>query len=64
MKKYSLVGVNGNAFSIMSYTGRALKQEGLGHLVDEMQEKAMSGNYDNLIMVCDEYIRKANDMEE
>lgn len=61
MAKYSLVGVDGNAFSIIGYTGNALKKEGLRHLVDEMRERAMSGDYYNLIAVCDEYINKANE---
>lgn len=59
--KYDLVGVDGNAFSVMGYTARALKLEGLRDLVPEMQEKAMSGNYNNLLCVCLEYIDKANE---
>lgn len=58
--KYSLVGVDGNAFSIMGYTGQALKREGMRDLVGEMQKKAMSGDYDNLLRVCMEYLDKAN----
>lgn len=61
MAKYSLVGVNGNAFALMGYTGRALKNEGLRNKVGEMQERAMSGDYWNLIAVCDEYIDMANE---
>ena len=61
MVKYNLVGVDGNAFSIMGYTARALRREGLGNLVDEMQKKAMSGDYYNLIAVCDEYVEMANE---
>ena len=64
MAKYNLVGVDGNAFSIMGYTSRALKNEGLRDLVSEMQEKAMSGDYYNLIAVCDEYIDLANEKAE
>lgn len=60
MAKYCLAGVDGNAFSIMGYTARALKNEGLYTLVDEMQKKAMSGDYYHLIATCDEYIDKAN----
>ena len=59
--KYDLVGVDGNAFSIMGYTSNALKREGLGDLVDEMQERATSGDYDNLLCVCMEYIDMANE---
>ena len=59
-EKYSLVGVDGNAYAIMGYTSKALKREGLGDLVDEMHQKATSGDYNNLICVCMEYIDKAN----
>ena len=44
----------------MGYTARALKNEGLKNLVDEMRSRAMSGDYYNLIRVCDEYIGIAN----
>ena len=60
-EKYSLVGVDGNAYCIMGYTSKALKREGLGHLVDEMRERATSGDYYNLIDVCNEYVEKANE---
>lgn len=59
--KYNLVGVDGNAFSIMGYTARALKAEGLRDLVSEMQEKATSGDYYNLIAVCSDYVDMANE---
>lgn len=59
--KYDLVGVDGNAFSVMGYTSKALKREGLSNLVDEMYERATSGDYDNLLRVCMEYIDKANE---
>lgn len=58
--KYSLVGVDGNAFSVMGYTAQALRREGLGDLVDEMLSRATSGDYNNLLAVCLEYIEAAN----
>lgn len=58
---YSLVGVDGNAFAIMGYTSKALKREGLRDKVDEMRERATSGNYYQLIAVCEEYINMANE---
>lgn len=64
MNKYDLVGVDGNAYSIMGYTMKALKREGLRDLVDEMLEKAKSGDYNNLICVCMDYIDKANEAAE
>lgn len=62
--KYDLVGVNGNAYAVMGYTAHALKREGLRDKVDEMHEKAMSGDYDNLLRVCMEYIDIANEAAE
>lgn len=59
--KYSLVGVDGNAFSVMGYTARALKREGLGSLVDEMHREATRSDYNNLLVVCLGYIEKANE---
>lgn len=58
---YSLIGVDGNAFSIMGYTSRALKRTGHRDLIDKMREEAMSGDYSNLICVCDSYIDIANE---
>lgn len=58
--EYSLIGVDGNAFVVMGYTSRALRKSGHGDLVDEMRSKAMSGDYDNLLAVCQEYIDIAN----
>lgn len=61
MAKYNLVGVDGNAYAIMGYTARALKNEGLRDKVDEMHQKATSGDYYNLIAVCDDYVEMANE---
>lgn len=62
--KYSLCGVDGNAFAIMGYTSRALKREGLRGLVDKMRGEATSGDYCNLISVCQRYIDLANEEAE
>lgn len=59
--KYGLVGVDGNAWAVMGYVSKALKNESLGNLVDEYMEKAMSGDYDNLLRVSLEYLDKANE---
>ena len=58
---YTLVGVDGNAFAIMGYTARALKNTGHRDLVEKMRTEAMSGDYNNLICVCDSYIDIANE---
>ena len=58
---YTLVGVDGNAFAIMGYTSRALKQTGHRDLVDKMHKEATAGDYNNLIAVCNSYIDIANE---
>ena len=61
-EKYSLIGVDGNAYAIMGYTAKAMRREGFSkEEVDEMYEKAESGDYDNLLQVCMEYIDKVNE---
>ena len=64
MEKYSLIGVDGNAFSVMGYTAQALKREGLRDLVGKMREEATAGDYDNLLAVCMGYIDMANERAE
>lgn len=61
MSRFTLVGVDGNAFSIMGYTARALKKAGLQDKVDMMYEEAESGDYYNLLAVCDGYVHMANE---
>lgn len=61
---YSLVGVDGNAFAIMAYVSRALRETDLCEEVKEYMSKATSGNYDNLLSVSIEYIDKANAVAE
>lgn len=60
---YSLVGVDGNAYSIMGYTADALKATGHRDLVDKMFKEATAGNYYQLIGVCGKYIQIANGEE-
>ena len=59
-EKYSLVGVNGNAFSIMGYVRNALKKEGLKDKIKEYTQKAIAKEYNHLIAVSLEYIELAN----
>ena len=61
MARFTLVGVDSNAFSIMGYTADALRKAGLRDKIDEMYSRATSGNYYNLIAVCDEYVEMANE---
>lgn len=51
-KKYDLVGVDGNAYSIMGYVTRAMRMEGRAKEdIDAYLTLAKSGNYDNLLAV-------------
>lgn len=56
---YSLVGVDGNAYAIMGYVARAMKE--CGKTADEVSEytkQAKSSDYNHLVIVsedmCDE----------
>lgn len=59
---YDLVGQDGNAFALMGYTARAMKECGLKNEVSEMRSRATSGDYYNLIAVCDEYVQRCNEI--
>lgn len=59
---YSLVGVDGNAYSIMGYTMNAMRREKFSEEdVDKMLAEAKSGDYNNLICVCCDWISKVNE---
>ena len=61
MRQYSLIGVDGNAFSIMGYTAKAMRREGFSREdVERMHEEAMSGDYDHLLTVCVTYVDECN----
>lgn len=61
MSRFTLIGVDGNAFSVMGYTERALRKAGLQDRVDKMYEEAESGDYYHLLMICDSYVQMANE---
>ena len=61
--KYDLVGIDGNAFSVMGYVIRAMRECRFSkEEQNEYQQKAMSGNYDNLLAVSVEYVDKCNEV--
>lgn len=65
MAKYSLIGIDGNAFSVMGYTARALKKSGHPDMVRCMYDRATKGDYEDLLWVCQRYIDIANgEMED
>lgn len=59
--KYSLVGVDGNAFMIMGYVAKSMKSEGKSQLeVDEFYKEAKSGDYNHLLATSSNMIDKLN----
>lgn len=64
-KEYSLIGVDGNAFSIMGYVRRAMKETGFTK--DEIEaytKDATSGDYNHLLIVSIDMIDKCNEKGE
>jgi len=64
--KYSLVGVNGNAYAVMGYVKKAMKEVGNPkEEIDGYFRKAVSGDYNNLIAVSTDILEKLNqEMED
>ena len=61
--KYNLVGVDGNAFAVMGYVLKAMKECKMSkEEQSDYQTKAMSGDYNNLLAVSVEMIDKCNDI--
>ena len=59
---YSLIGIDGNAYNIMGYTATAMKNTGFTkEEIDKMYSEATSSDYDNLLVVCGNYIDMVND---
>ena len=55
--KVKLIGKDGNAFAIMGEVRKALKRAGFTkEVIDEYTNKAMSGDYNNLLAVTMEYV--------
>ena len=59
-KNYTLLNVDGNAFSIMGYVARALKREGLEDKEEQYRREAMKGDYENLLSVSMDWIDDLN----
>lgn len=60
-EKYTLVGVDGNAFSIMGYVAQAMKSEKMSQSeINDYRKEAMSGDYNNLLCVSMDMIDKLN----
>lgn len=61
--KYDLVGIDGNAFSVMGYVVSAMRECGFNkEEQNEYQKRAMSGDYDNLLCESVQMIDKCNEI--
>ena len=59
--KYSLIGIDGNAYSIMGYVRKAMREE--GKTAEEMKayvDKATSGDYTHLLVFSMDVIDELN----
>jgi hypothetical protein len=60
--KYDLVGIDGNAFAIIGYTSRAMKETGFTYdEIADYKRSAMKSDYDNLLYVSAQKIDEANE---
>jgi hypothetical protein len=65
MSKYDLVGVNGNAFSVMGYVINAMKECGFSmQEIDAYRADATSGDYDHLLNISFEMVEECNSRVE
>lgn len=63
MKPYTLVGVDGNAYSVMGYVTNAMRQAGMSKAErDAYLKDAMSSDYNHLLVVSMDMIEKVNEV--
>ena len=59
--KFSVVGVDGNPFSVMAYVKTAMREAGFSKKErSEYVEDCMRGDYDRLLIISDEMIDRCN----
>jgi len=59
--KYSLVGVDGNAFGVMGYVVNAMKKEGKDEIaVSDYLYDARQGSYDSLLAISASMVDELN----
>ena len=62
---YSLVGVDGNAFSVMSYVTKCMKKEAFTRFaIEQYQKRCTSGDYTHLICESLKMIEMCNEHRE
>ena len=60
-RKYNLVGIDGNAFSVMGYVRTAMRESGYTRTeIQEYTNDAMSSDYNHLLCVSVEMIENCN----
>ena len=58
---YDLVGIDGNAFSIMGYVRKAMRKEGYSsEEIEKYTNEAKSGDYMHLICVSQDMVEQLN----
>lgn len=63
--KYTLVGVNSNAFAVMGYVVNAMTKEGFSQKeINAYHDRATSSDYDNLLRESIEMVDKCNEKRE
>ena len=63
--KYSLVGIDGNAYSIMGYVQHAMREQNFSkQQIKEYSDEAMSGDYNNLLSISNDYIGMCNESHD
>ena len=61
-EKYSLVGVDGNAYAVMGYVVRAMRNEGFTkEEVEAYYADATSSDYNHLLAVSIDMVQNCND---
>lgn len=61
-QKYNLVGIDGNAYSVMGYVQNAMREQGYTKAErDEYLHDAMSDDYNHLLCVSMDYIEMCNE---
>jgi hypothetical protein len=61
-EKYSLIGIDGNAYSIMGYVSRGMRECGKPKMeIDAYFAEAKSADYNHLLVVSVEMIDKLNE---
>lgn len=61
MRQFDLVGVDGNAFSVMGYVAKAMRQCKFSKRdIDSYYKDAMSSNYDHLLAASIDMIDRCN----